>query len=194
MRTSGCAAAPLLPASGGHVAAQPPPPMPVPDRATACSAPRLQIQQKLIAALCLAFVFMIVEVVGGLMAHSLAIITDAAHLLSDVSGFAVAVLAAVWAKRKSQEHFSYGYHRVEVRRNGGSDATRGRRGRMRARRPATLSVARAGASAGLQVLGALASVMTVWLVTGLLLFEAIQRIITPEPVNGKRERGGVPRV
>ncbi|EFN51913.1 hypothetical protein CHLNCDRAFT_37115 [Chlorella variabilis] len=122
--------------------------MPVPDRATACSAPRLQIQQKLIAALCLAFVFMIVEVVGGLMAHSLAIITDAAHLLSDVSGFAVAVLAAVWAKRKSQEHFSYGYHRVEV-------------------------------------LGALASVMTVWLVTGLLLFEAIQRIITPEPVNGK---------
>jgi Co/Zn/Cd efflux system component len=58
---------------------------------------------------------MLVEVVGGVMAHSLAIITDAAHLLSDVSGFAVAVLAAFWAKRKSQEHFSYGYHRVEVR-------------------------------------------------------------------------------
>lgn len=38
-----------------------------------------------------------------------------------------------------------------------------------------------------QVLGALASVMTVWLVTGILLFEAVQRIITPEPVDGKRE-------
>ncbi|KAL4857503.1 Zinc/cadmium resistance protein [Chlorella vulgaris] len=107
-----------------------------------------RIQRKLIAALCLAFVFMIVEVVGGIYAHSLAIITDAAHLLSDVSGFAVAVLAAFWAKRKSQEHFSYGYHRVEV-------------------------------------LGALASVMTVWLVTGILLFEAVQRMINPEPVNGK---------
>jgi zinc transporter 2 len=107
-----------------------------------------RIQNKLIAALCLAFVFMIIEVVGGIYAHSLAIITDAAHLLSDVSGFAVAVLAAVWAKRRSQEHFSYGYHRVEV-------------------------------------LGALASVMTVWLVTGILLFEAVQRIINPEHVDGK---------
>lgn len=38
-----------------------------------------------------------------------------------------------------------------------------------------------------QVLGALASVMTVWLVTGVLLFEAVQRIITPEYVDGKSE-------
>ena len=50
----------------------------------------------------------IVEVVGGIYAHSLAIITDAAHLLSDVSGFAVSVLAAVYAAKRSQEHFSYG--------------------------------------------------------------------------------------
>lgn len=35
------------------------------------------------------------------------------------------------------------------------------------------------------MLGALVSVMTVWLVTGILLFEAIQRIITPEAVDGK---------
>ena len=39
----------------------------------------------------------------------------------------------------------------------------------------------------LQVLGALASVMTVWLVTGILLFEAVQRIITPDHVVGRRE-------
>ena len=48
------------------------------------------------------------EVVGGIYAHSLAVITDAAHLLSDVSGFAVSVLAAVYAAKRSQEHFSYG--------------------------------------------------------------------------------------
>ncbi len=41
-----------------------------------------------------------------------------------------------------------------------------------------------------QVLGALASVMTVWLVTGILLFEAVQRIITPEHVDGRRELRG----
>lgn len=35
------------------------------------------------------------------------------------------------------------------------------------------------------MLGALASILTVWLVTGVLVFEAINRIITPEPVNGK---------
>lgn len=43
-----------------------------------------------------------------------------------------------------------------------------------------------------EVLGALASILTVWLVTGILLVEAIQRIITPEAVNGKSECGGVP--
>ena len=51
---------------------------------------------------------------GGIYAHSLAIITDAAHLLSDVSGFAVALVAAVWAKRRARERYSFGYHRVEV--------------------------------------------------------------------------------
>jgi zinc transporter 2 len=63
---------------------------------------------------------MLVEVAGGIYAHSLAIITDAAHLLSDVSGFAVAALAAYYAKRKSMEHFSYGYHRVEASTAGAS--------------------------------------------------------------------------
>ena len=67
-----------------------------------------QTQRRLLLALVVAFAFMIVEVVGGVFAHSLAIITDAAHLLADVSGFGVSVFAAFWAARKSQEHFSYG--------------------------------------------------------------------------------------
>lgn len=40
----------------------------------------------------------------------------------------------------------------------------------------------------MEVLGALASILTVWLVTGILLVEAIQRILVPEPVNGKGDR------
>lgn len=91
---------------------------------------------------------MLVEVAGGIYAHSLAIVTDAAHLLSDVSGFAVSAFAAFYAAKRSHQHFSYGYHRIEV-------------------------------------LGALASILSVWLVTGILLWEAVQRIINPEPVNGK---------
>lgn len=109
---------------------------------------QLKMQRKFIAALLVAAAFMAVEFIGGIYAHSLAIMTDAAHLLSDVSGFAVSLFAAIYAARKSGEHFSYGYHRVEV-------------------------------------LGALASVLTVWLVTGVLVWEAVGRIVSPEPVNGK---------
>lgn len=35
------------------------------------------------------------------------------------------------------------------------------------------------------MLGALASVLATWLVTGVLVFEAIGRIINPSPVDGK---------
>jgi zinc transporter 2 len=109
----------------------------------------LQTQRRLLLALVVACVFMVVEVVGGVVAHSLAIITDAAHLLSDVSGFAISLAAAYAASTASLSHFSYGYHRLEV-------------------------------------LGALASVASVWLVTGILLWEAVQRVQRPEPVDGKR--------
>ena len=35
------------------------------------------------------------------------------------------------------------------------------------------------------MLGALASVLSTWLVTGILLYEAVNRVINPTPVNGK---------
>ena len=38
-----------------------------------------------------------------------------------------------------------------------------------------------------EVLGALASVLTIWLVTGILVYEAVNRVMNPVPVNGKRE-------
>jgi zinc transporter 2 len=105
-------------------------------------------QRKLLFALAVAFLFMLVEIAGGIWAHSLAIITDAAHLLSDVSGFAVSAAAAFYAAKRSHSHYSYGYHRIEV-------------------------------------LGALASVLSVWLVTGILLWEAVDRILNPTAVDGK---------
>lgn len=40
---------------------------------------------------------------------------------------------------------------------------------------------------GTQVLGALASVLSIWLVTGILVYEAVYRIFNPVHVNGKRE-------
>ncbi|KAL0049908.1 hypothetical protein WJX82_000364 [Trebouxia sp. C0006] len=73
-----------------------------------------QVKNKFILALCFSFLFMLVEVVGGYFANSLAIMTDAAHLLSDVGGFAVAIFAAQYASKRSQQSHTFGYHRVEV--------------------------------------------------------------------------------
>ena len=67
-----------------------------------------QVQWKLSLALCLCLVFMVVEVVGGVLAHSLAVLTDAAHLLSDVSGFGVSLWAAWYASRRSQSTHTFG--------------------------------------------------------------------------------------
>ena len=41
--------------------------------------------------------------------YSLAIMTDAAHLLSDVSGFAVALFAAYYSAKKSKSSHTFGY-------------------------------------------------------------------------------------
>eukprot|EP00965_Chrysotila_dentata_P256060 6212421-Pleurochrysis_carterae.AAC.3 len=43
-------------------------------------------QRKLLVGTFLCFLFMLFEIAGGIIAHSLAIVTDAAHMLSDVAG------------------------------------------------------------------------------------------------------------
>lgn len=47
----------------------------------------LTAQRKLLVGTGLCVAFMIAEIVGGVFAHSLAVMTDAAHMLSDVAGF-----------------------------------------------------------------------------------------------------------
>jgi len=59
-------------------------------------------------------VVMVVELIGGIKAHSLAVISDAAHLLSDITGFSIS-LFAVWASGwEATPHQSFGYSRLEV--------------------------------------------------------------------------------
>lgn len=54
------------------------------------------------------------EVVGGLYAHSLAVLTDAAHMLSDVLAFVISLCAGTYALRASKASHTFGYHRAEV--------------------------------------------------------------------------------
>ena len=50
------------------------------------NAPLVSAQRKLLLGTLLCFLFMLAEIVGGFLAHSLAVMTDAAHMLSDVAG------------------------------------------------------------------------------------------------------------
>ncbi|KAL5062503.1 hypothetical protein RYX36_024240, partial [Vicia faba] len=60
------------------------------------SKERSTSMRKLLIAVILCVIFMTVELVGGIKANSLAILTDAAHLLSDVAAFAIS-LFSLWA-------------------------------------------------------------------------------------------------
>ncbi|CAG4939015.1 unnamed protein product [Colias eurytheme] len=98
---------------------------------------------QLLTALVLCFVFMICELIGGYLAGSLSVMSDAAHMLSDCGGFALALLAFRCASRPPTAHMSYGYRRAEV-------------------------------------LGAMASVLLIWALTGVFVYVAALRVRTGE--------------
>ncbi|CAO2604130.1 Zinc transporter 3 [Lemmus lemmus] len=104
------------------------------------SPERLQARRQLCAACAVCFIFMAGEVVGGYLAHSLAIMTDAAHLLADV-GSMMGSLFSLWlSTRPATRTMTFGWHRSET-------------------------------------LGALASVVSLWMVTGVLLYLAFVRLL-----------------
>lgn len=70
--------------------------------------------RKLLIAAGFCTVFMIVEVIGGLWAHSLAILTDAAHLVSDIVGFVISIAAILIARQPATDQMSWGFHRAEI--------------------------------------------------------------------------------
>jgi cobalt-zinc-cadmium efflux system protein len=55
-----------------------------------------------------------VEVVGGLITGSLAVLADAGHLLSDAGAIGLALLAATLASRPSDNRRTFGFQRTEV--------------------------------------------------------------------------------
>jgi cobalt-zinc-cadmium efflux system protein len=59
-------------------------------------------------------VFFVVELVGGILTNSLALISDAAHLLSDVAAVGLALFAQWFASRPASAERSFGYRRVEI--------------------------------------------------------------------------------
>ncbi|OCT81606.1 zinc transporter 2 [Xenopus laevis] len=101
---------------------------------------KLQARRKLYFACAVCFIFMIGEIVGGSLAHSLAIMTDAAHLLTDLGSMCVSIFSLWVSTRPPTKTMNFGWHRSEI-------------------------------------LGALASVFSIWIVTGVLVYLATARII-----------------
>ena len=70
--------------------------------------------KKLLCVTIMTLVFVAIEIVGGIWANSIAILSDAAHLVSDVAGIGVSIIALQIAQRDSTSKYSYGYHRAEI--------------------------------------------------------------------------------
>lgn len=101
------------------------------------------VWRKLITVLILCVIFMILEIIGGIMAQSISIQTDAAHMAADIAGFFFSILALYVSNKEPTRRMSYGYHRSEV-------------------------------------LGALFSTLVIWILTGILVYLAVMRVIYQE--------------
>lgn len=73
-----------------------------------------QNQKQLTIALILTSIFLVAEVIGGLMTGSLALLSDAAHMFTDASALAISLAAVQIAKRAADAKRTFGYHRFEI--------------------------------------------------------------------------------
>lgn len=77
--------------------------------------PSADADRRLLAAvLALIVAFMIGEVVAGVLAGSLALLSDAAHMLTDAASIVLALVAIRLAARPPRGGFTYGLRRVEI--------------------------------------------------------------------------------
>ena len=71
-------------------------------------------RRQLALATLLCTVFVTGEVVGGWVSGSLAIMSDAAHMFSDLASFGVSLLVLYVSERKATKKMTFGYHRAEA--------------------------------------------------------------------------------
>ncbi|GAA2486568.1 cation diffusion facilitator family transporter [Streptomyces longisporus] len=114
-----------------------------PPTGTAAAAYRGRLR----VALSITLTVMVVEIVGGLLADSLALIADAAHMATDALGLGMSLFAIHFASRPPSGNRTFGYARAEI-------------------------------------LAALANCLLLLGVGGYVLFEAIQRFVTPADTAG----------
>ena len=75
---------------------------------------RTRDTRRMAAALVLTCIIAVVEAIGGWLTGSLALLSDAGHMWTDVSALGLALLAAWWAGRPANRKRTYGYVRLEI--------------------------------------------------------------------------------
>ncbi|MCU1454916.1 MAG: cation diffusion facilitator family transporter [Acidimicrobiales bacterium] len=98
-------------------------------------------------ALVLNVVIVVAQLVAGVIAHSLGLLADAGHNLTDMFALAASLLAVTWALRAPTARRSFGYHRGTI-------------------------------------LAALANSASILAITVFIVYEAVNRLLHPEPVRG----------
>jgi cobalt-zinc-cadmium efflux system protein len=76
--------------------------------------PRFGSARALATVLALTAALMVVEIVGGILTDSLALLADAGHMLSDASSAGLALVAVWLAARPATPARSFGYRRAEI--------------------------------------------------------------------------------
>ncbi len=74
----------------------------------------VETRRRLTLALAITTIVMVVELVGGWLAGSLALLADAAHMLADVAALGLALIAAWIAQRPATPQRSFGFLRFEI--------------------------------------------------------------------------------
>jgi cobalt-zinc-cadmium efflux system protein len=70
--------------------------------------------RRLVIALAITTTFLLVEVIGGILTNSLALLADAGHMATDVAALALALFAIWLARRPATAERSFGYLRAEI--------------------------------------------------------------------------------
>jgi cobalt-zinc-cadmium efflux system protein len=72
------------------------------------------LQRSLLIALWITAVVMIAEFVGGLMANSLALLSDAAHMLTDIAALLLGIVAFQFSNKPPTKKNTFGFYRLEI--------------------------------------------------------------------------------
>lgn len=73
-----------------------------------------EAMKKLLIACFVSGFFIVIQLIGGYMAKSIAIFTDSAHLASDILGFFISMMSLKCAAKPANKELSYGWHRSEI--------------------------------------------------------------------------------